>query len=261
MQPTRRRLALAGALLAAAASPAAAQLFPEATLGDPRPSRFTVGVDGVVMDPRGSFGRNVSSVGFGIGGHALLRLDPRGILAVRADAGSTQYGSERAQVPSSPFIGSFGGRVGLEVATRNSVSWVGIGPELSFAVGRVRPYVNGGIAYARFSTTSELQGDGYDVYGNYQSNRRLATSQNQADGTGARTAGAGLYLPVGPRRWLADAHLGVRYFDGANAEYLREGSITDEPDGTITFTPLRSRTPFVAYQLGVSVAIPQWERR
>ena len=259
MRPTRRlALAVSAGLLATAASEAAAQLRPPGSPGDPRPSRFTVGVDGLVMDPRGSFGRNVSSVGFGVGGHALFRLDPRGFLGVRADFASTQYGSERTQVGASPYLG---GRVGLEVATRNSLSWAAIGPELSVPIGRLRPYVNGGIAYARFSTVSDLEGDGYDAYGNYQYNRRLASSQNQADGTSARTAGAGLYVPVGPARWLADAHLGVRYFDGAAAEYLREGSITDEADGGITFTPLRSRTPFVAYQLGVSVAIPQWGRR
>ena len=255
-----RRLALAGAagLLLVTAAPAAAQFDARGAPGDARPSRFTVGVDGVVMDPRGSFGRNVSRVGFGVAGHALYRLDSRGILSLRADFAGTQYGSERAQVGATPY---FGGRVGLEVATRNSLSWAGLGPELSVPLGRLRPYVNGSIAYARFSTVSSLEGDGYDAYGNYQNNRRLASSQNQADGTSARAAGAGLYVPVGPRRWLADAHLGVRYFDGARAEYLREGSITDEAGGTIAFTPLESRTPFVAYQLGISVAIPRSGRR
>jgi hypothetical protein len=257
MRSTRRTALVAAGLLLAAV-PAAAQRSTPPSFDAPRPSRFTVGLDGVVMDPRGTFGRNVSNVGFGVGGHALFRLDPRGILAVRADFAGAQYGSERAQLPSSPY---FGGRIGLEVATRNSLSWVGIGPELSLPLGRLRPYVNGSIAYARFSTVSDLEGDGYDAFGNFQSNRRLASSQNQADGTSARAVGAGIYIPVGPQRWLTDAHVGVRYFDGAQAEYLREGSITDTGDGGITFTPLRSRTPFVAYQLGVSVAIPRSGRR
>ena len=251
MRLARPVLAAVAALILVATTAAAQRA---AALGEPRPSRFSVGLDGVVMDPRGAFGRNVGSVGFGISGHGLVRLDPRGFLAVRTDVAGAQYGSEREQVGSSLF---YTGRVGLEVATRNALSWVGVGPELSVPVGPLRPYVNASIAYARFSTTSALEGDGYDAYGNYRSNQRLASSQNQADGTSARALGAGLYARVGPASWLTSLHVGARYYDGAQAEYLKEGSITDTPDGQATFTALRSRTPFVAYQLGVSVAIPQ----
>jgi hypothetical protein len=241
-----------------AATPASAQLTTSgAPATAPRPSRFSVGIDGVVMDPRGSFGRNVNSVGFGVGAHALVRLDPLGILSLRADLTGSQYGSERKQIP----FGLNSGRVGLEVNTRNSLSWVGIGPELSVPIGPVRPYVNGSIAYARFSTVSDLEGDGYDSFGNYRRNQTLASSQNQHDGTSARAAGAGVYIRVGPPRFLSDLHLGVRYYDGAEADYLREGSIVDNPNGTVSFTPLRSRTPFVAYQAGISVTIPRPGRR
>lgn len=263
--PRSRSLLLAAtaALALSAPSPAHAQQplpFPAAA---PRPSRFSVGLDAVVMDPRSGFGRNVSNVGFGIGGHATLRLDPAGILSLRVDAAGTQYGSEttQAETRGSPYRSPFGGRVGLDVETRNSLSWFGIGPELSLPLGFVRPYVNASIAYARFSTVSDLRGDGYDEYGNFGYDRRLASSQNQSDGASARAAGAGLYIPIGPRRWLADAHVGVRYYDGAQASYLREGSITDNADGTISFTPLRSRTPFVAYQAGLTVTIPRSTRR
>jgi hypothetical protein len=257
---------VAGVLLAATAS--LAQPSPNYPSRDgrganaaPRASRFSFGVDGVAVDPRGSFGRNIPGTGFGIGGHALVRVDPLGILALRVDVANAQYGSEREPLASSPYYGGYGGRVALDVRTRNSLAWFGIGPELTVPLGPVRPYVNASIAYARFSTVSDLEGEGYDAYGNYQSRSRLASSQNQDDGTSARSAGAGVYIPVGPPRWLANAHLGVRYYDGAEAEYLREGSITDNADGSISFTPLRSRTPFVAYQVGLSVAIPGSRRR
>ncbi len=226
-----------------------------------RPSRFSFGVDAVAMDPRGPFGRNVTGTGFGVGAHALFRVDPLGILALRVDAAGAQYGSERDQLSTSPYYGGFGGRVALDVNTRNSLSWIGIGPELAVPIGPIRPYVNGSIAYARFSTVSDLEGEGYDAFGNYQSRRRLASSENQDDGTSARSAGAGVYIPVGPPSWLANAHLGVRYYDGAEADYLREGSITDNADGSVSFTPLRSRTPFVSYQVGLSVALPGSKRR
>jgi hypothetical protein len=253
MHPIRLAVAGAAALLLAA-RPSLAQVPRPMPIAEPTPGRVSFGLDGVLMNARGSFGRNVDQLGYGIGGHALMRVDPRGILSLRAELATAQYGSEHTDIAYSPY---FGGRVGLEVNTRNAVSWVGIGPELTIPLGRVRPYVNGSINYARFSTVSDLKGDGYDQNGNYQSNQTLASSQNQHDGTSARALGAGIHVPVGPRRWLTDAHLGVRYFDGGEADYLREGSITDNSDGSISFTPLRSRTPFVSYQLGVSVAVPR----
>ena len=253
------RLVVAGAAgLLLASHPSRAQVARPEPIAEPMPGRFSFGLDGVLMNPRGSFGRNVDHLGYGIGGHGLVRVDPRGILSLRVELASSQYGSERSDVPYSPF---FGGRVGLELNTRNTLAWAGIGPELTIPLGRVRPYVNGSVVYARFSTVTDLKGDGYDQNGNYRTNQTLASSQNQHDGTSARAAGAGIHVPVGPRRWLTDAHVGVRYFDGGEADYLREGSITDNNDGSISFSPLRSRTRFVSYQVGVSVSVPRRARR
>jgi hypothetical protein len=252
MRPAALTVAAISAVVAAAlpASAARAQRL------DPVPSRFAFGLVGVVMHPRGSFGRNVDN-GLGIGGHLLVRLDRRGIVALRGDVAGTQYGSERQRAGYDPY---FGGRVGLGVTTRNSITWVGIGPELSVPLGPVRPYVNAAVGYSRFSTVSALEGDGYDAYGNYVSRREIASTENQSDGAATRAAGAGVYVAVGPRSWLASAHLGVRYHDGGEASYLREGSITDNPDGTVTVTPLHSRTPFVTSQAGISVAFPTRRR-
>ena len=245
-----RPIALA---LAAAAAAVLAPASAAAQYRDPVPSRFVVGLDGVLMNPRSSFGRNVDN-GVGVGGHLLVRLDRLGVLALRADVAGTRYGNERQPTTYDRF-GT--GRVGFEVVTSNSLSWVSVGPELSVPLGPVRPYVNAAIGYTRFSTVSKLEGSGYDAYGNYVSNRELASQENQSDGVSARAAGAGLYFDVGPRRWLTSVHLGVRYHDGDEAEYLTEGGITDNPDGTYSYTALRTRTPFVAYQAGVSVAIPR----
>jgi hypothetical protein len=50
--------------------------------------------------------------------------------------------------------------------------------------------------------------------------------------------------------------LGVRYHRGGEASYLREGSIEDQADGSIRFTPLQSRTSHMVYLIGVRFRIP-----
>jgi hypothetical protein len=49
---------------------------------------------------------------------------------------------------------------------------------------------------------------------------------------------------------------GLRYFRGGFTSYLREGSIQDNPDGSLTITPLTSRTPLMMYTIGVKFQIP-----
>ena len=62
--------------------------------------------------------------------------------------------------------------------------------------------------------------------------------------------GTGLKIPLGGRESNFALDLGVRYHSGSEASYLREGSIQDNPDGSITITPLISETPFMMYSFG-----------
>lgn len=43
--------------------------------------------------------------------------------------------------------------------------------------------------------------------------------------------------------------------------YLREGSIQEEPDGTISFTPIESETNLLWLQFGVSIGLSPWGAR
>jgi len=68
--------------------------------------------------------------------------------------------------------------------------------------------------------------------------------------------GGGLRIPLGGEDSPLDLDLGLRYHRGGEAYYLREGSIIDNPDGSITFDPLRSRTAFLVYAIGVQLKLP-----
>src|SRR6185295_11745976 len=83
---------------------------------------------------------------------------------------------------------------------------------------------------------------------------------NFKDSARAWFAGGGVRLPIGSRSVALRAitlDFGLRYHSGATASYLREGSIQDGPGGTITITPLVSRTPYLAYVAGIRVRIPR----
>jgi hypothetical protein len=59
---------------------------------------------------------------------------------------------------------------------------------------------------------------------------------------------------------MGGLNLGAKYHYGAQATYLREGDITDNPDGTITLNPRRSKTDMIVWQVGVSFNIPRNSR-
>jgi hypothetical protein len=205
-----------------------------------RPARGFAGIAFQVADPVGDFDRYVDA-GFGVSGHFVWTFDRARIFGLRADLGFAQYGHERKRVPLSSTIG---GRILVDVNTDNNIVMFGIGPQIMAPSGAVRPYVNGEAGVAYFATQSSVEGSSND--------ERFASTTNFDDATFAWSAGGGVLIPVrrGLRPIMID--LGVRYHANGEARYLREGSIVDNPDGSITFTPIRSETDLVTYQLGVS---------
>lgn len=205
-----------------------------------RPSRFTVGGDGVLSQPKGEFAANVGH-GFGFNLNGLFKLDYKGYLSLRADAGGLQYGRERKDVS---FFG-ITGRVDLQLETTNSIAWGSIGSQIMIPDGPFRPYANAAIAFTNFSTSSSLT----DSFG-----QELASNQNASDASRAWIFGGGFQIPVGSTGAI---DLGARYYYGGRATYLTKGDIVDNPDGSITVNPRNSKTDMVLWQLGFSLAIPQ----
>lgn len=209
------------------------------------PSRFTLGGDGVMLQPKGEFANNIGR-GWGFNGTGLFRVDEKGYVQLRLDGGIAQYGSETKRIQLNRITG----RVNFEVVTSNMIGWVGIGGQLQIPDGPFRPYVNGSIAYTDFATESSLKGTD-NTFGDGLSTR------NQHDGSHAWISGAGVNIPFGRRFTRGMLNIGARYYQGAEAAYLKRGDIIDNPDGTISFTPRRSRTDFILWQLGASLTLPR----
>lgn len=229
---------LSTAFLFVSAQSTQAQIVLNSTSG---PSRFTVGADGVVSQPKGEFASNVGH-GFGFDLFGMFKLDYKGYFNIRADAGGLQYGREHKD---ASFFG-ITNRVSLDLLTTNNIAWGAIGPQIMIPDGPFRPYANAAIAYTDFSTSSSLS----DPTGQYQS----ASTQNAHDGSHAWIFGGGFQVPFGD---AGAFNLGGRYYYGGRATYLRKGDITDNPDGTITLRPRTSKTDMVLWQLGFTLTIPR----
>lgn len=194
-------------------------------------------------ETQGEFADHVDG-GFGGQLHYVHALDRDGWLALRVDGGFMIYGYERMRVPLSSTLG---GRILVDLTTSNNMAYVGLGPQIGVPDGRLRPYVNGYAGFSYIWTQSSVSGTAYD--------EDFASTTNFDDWTFAYGGGGGVYIPVrgGPSPVSID--LGVKYHNNGQAEYLREGDIQDNPDGSITLYPVRSDTDLLTFHVGVSIGI------
>ena len=243
------RLAIALLAALALAYPAALLSQPhtvgEAATVAPRP-RLHFGVGLQVMQGVGAFADSVSG-GVGVGFHGRYDLDPRRILALRADIGYNIYGNEEKQVsfPGAP-------RVTLEQNTNNTILSYSFGPQLMWPTGAVRPYALGTIGGSYFATTTSLEGSSNE-------DQPFASSENFSDNTFSYGGGAGVLIPFRTRRTPVALDIGARYRHNGTARYLKPGSIQDTDTGYIV-TPIEGPANFVVYTLGITVGAVRDDR-
>ncbi len=199
----------------------------------------------LIASPVGEFNDYVGT-GWGLGGTFILHLDRAGIIGLRADAGFLNYGNEKRQVCLSETVGC---RIQVDLTTSNNIVFGSIGPELTAPAGPVQPYVNASIGFSYFATTSSLHGS------NNSGSDPIASTTNFDDGTFAWQAGGGLRVPITAGRLPVQLDVGARYHDNGRVQYLTRGSITDNPDGSITLHPLDSQTNLVTFLIGVSLGV------
>ena len=230
-------LVLSTAFIFASASAAGAQ-FSNVTM---LPSRFSFGGDLTLSQPKGEFANNVPN-GYGFDLTGMFRLDPQGYFNLRADLGGIRYGHERQRIgfPVS-------GRVAVDLNTDNQIGFGAFGVQLQIPDGWFRPYANAAVAATYFWTESSISGA--------DNSESFLQTTNLDDWSHAWIFGGGVMIPFG--RSIGALNLGARYHYGASATYLKEGDITDNPDGSINLNPRNSKTDLVLWQLGVSFTIPR----
>ena len=230
-------LVLSTAFIFASASAADAQFSNVTTL----PSRFSFGGDLALSQPKGEFANNVPN-GYGFDLTGMFRLDPQGYFNLRADLGGVRYGHERVRV-GFPISG----RVAVDLNTDNQIGFGAFGVQLQIPDGWFRPYANAAVAATYFWTESSISGA--------DNSEAFDQTTKLDDWSHAWVFGGGVMIPFG--KSIGALNLGARYHYGASATYLKEGDITDNPDGSINLNPRNSKTDLVLWQLGVSFAIPR----
>jgi hypothetical protein len=208
------------------------------------PPRATFGVNFILSDPVGEFDH---FVGTGAGGDFFgrLPLDPMGFLSLRGDLGFLIYGHESHRV----CFQGIGCRVQARLTTTNNIFFGGLGPELAIPLRNARPYVHAFLGFSYFNTTSSLD----ELWGGDSD----FETENFGDGTMSWGVGGGLELNVHRGRTPIDLNFGFRYHENGRMEYLTEGDIVDNPDGSVTLYPVRSEANLMAYHFGVSIGIPR----
>jgi hypothetical protein len=190
----------------------------------------------MVAEPVGEFGKAINtSVGFSFAGHFNLTR----FLRIRGDVGYVEYGSESREICLPDC------RIRFEEVTTNSIVFGTGGPELVLPAGPIRPYAHVGFGGSYFVTSSHLDGvdDEEDIGG----------TTNFDDGTFLVMAGGGVYLSLPVDAADVAIDVGFRYHRNGTVRYLREGDIRDGPDGSIFFTPTRSRADLVTFMVGITV--------
>lgn len=217
-------------------APLAALLVVAPTLG--AQSRLSIPVGVHIGLPQGEFSENVNIAG-GLGGGLLWRVS--GPLALRADLGFLIYGSETRRVPLG---GGALGLINVDVTTTNSIFGGSVGAQLGMPGPTIMPYLGGSIGFSAFTTSSSVRGSN-------SADEPFASSTNSSDGTFAKIAAAGLYIPFGKGTTVFD--LGVRHtWNGENVRYLTPGDITEDVNGDVILNPRQTRADFLTIVLGVT---------
>jgi hypothetical protein len=217
----------------------AALLIAPATLAaQDAPSSVAIPVGLQLGLPQGEFAQNVNFAG-GIGGGLLWKVG--GPVALRADLGFMIYGSETRRVPlgSGPL-----GLINVDVTTTNSIFGGSLGGQVGVPSAAIMPYLGGSIGFSAFTTSSSVEGSN-------SNNEPFASSTNSNDGTFAKTAFTGLYIPFGKGTALVD--LGVRHtWNGENVRYLTPGDISEDTNGNVVLNPRQTRADFLTVIIGIT---------
>lgn len=231
----RAGAALAAGLLAVLPQAARAQ-------GSPGPVRGRLGIGLEVAKPVGEFSDYVDAGG-GLRGFGLLALDPAGVFGLRLDGSFVIYGHQSRRVPLSPTVPL----IDVDVNTDNQIIFGSLGPQITFPIGPVRPFLRGGLGVSYFATTSSAKGT--------SSSGSFARTTNLHDTRFALEGGGGVWIHLGGSRTPIDLSLEATYVHNGKTRYLTKEGIVTQPDGSVTLDPVRSGANLLTFNLGVVFGI------
>lgn len=202
--------------------------------------RLGIGLD--AAKPVGEFS-NYVDWGGGVRGFGLLALDPAGVFGLRLDGSYVVYGHQRRRVPLSPTVPL----IDVYVNTDNQIIFGSLGPQITFPIGPVRPFLRGGLGLSYFATTSSVQGT--------SSSGSFASTTNLHDTRFALEGGGGVWIHLGGTLHPIDLSLETTYVHNGRTRYLTKEGIVTQPDGSVTLNPIYSGANLVTFNIGVVFGI------
>jgi opacity protein-like surface antigen len=176
---------------------------------------------------------NDNSVG-GLNANLNLNLNRHGTMALRIDGAYLQYGTENRPLPLS----ATGGLLAGDMNTAFYIASLRAGPELVLGTGHVRPYVFGTAGMSYFATSTSVG--------------ICCGTTNYHDAVASFAGGGGLRVDLSRHLSL---DLGATFVRNGEVNYLREGDIVSNPDGSFAFQPVRSEANLFLVQLGLSFGL------
>lgn len=207
-----------------------------------------MGIDFLIGLPQNEFRTSVDEVGYGLAGH-YGRFIGNSPIMIGVDVEYLNYGTEKRDEPLSETIPD----VIVEVETTNNILMLHGFARVQPQRGPVRPYFEGSYGFKYLFTRTSIHTGWAD--------ETIASSTNFDDLAGSWGLGAGMDITLWerskqkPGRGVFDVslNLSAKYLWGSEAEYLKKGSIAREPDGTITYLVLHSRTDMFVPRFGIRV--------
>ena len=196
--------------------------------------------------PTGEFKNNVKRTGFGASGEFLLFTPSvQNPFSIGLNVGFINYGSESREEPFSSTIPD----VIVNVDRSNNIVNFHVLFQLTFPTGIIRPYAEGlfggSYIYTQTSVKSNLD--------------EIASTTNFDDFAWSYGAGGGLLIqvfsPDEPISKLSSVFidLKVRYLYGSEAEYLKQGSVSINRNGGVTYYTSKSKTDLLTANIGAVV--------
>lgn len=204
----------------------------------------TIGGSFMFGYPQGDFRKNVDRMGFGgqIQGTLWTPSKSRPF-TIGFDVGYLVYGQVDERRPWIGFPGVY-----LNLSRTNSMASGHVLMQITPFFGTVRPYVEGlfGGSYLFTQTTVKSE----------NKNEEIASSNNFDDFAWNYGGGAGILFRLSGAAENVEAvflDLKARYLFGTETEYLTENSVTINSRGDAIFSPVKSKTDFFSFHIGIIV--------
>ena len=198
------------------------------------------GIDFTTVVPTGDFSKNVTNNGYGVGAQLLFSIGRLPLLLggdfVFANYGTDENTESISEIPE----------VLVRVRTTNNITMTHLVFRAQPRKGNIRPYADALVGFKYLSTNTSIIND--------SSGEELTSTKNLSDLVSSYGFGGGVQVRLARVGTSGELTLDtkVRYLRGAEAEYLKEGSIRRE-NGLVLFDVLSSRTDVVNVQVGVTI--------